>query len=25
MPPFGQQLGNDKIYKIVAFIESLRK
>ncbi|UWX57228.1 c-type cytochrome [Chlorobaculum sp. MV4-Y] len=25
MPPFGQQLGNDKIYKIIAFIESLRK
>jgi cytochrome c oxidase cbb3-type subunit 3 len=25
MPPFGQQLGNDKIYKIVAYIESLRK
>jgi cytochrome c oxidase cbb3-type subunit III len=25
MPPFGQQLGNEKAYKIVAFIESLRQ
>jgi cytochrome c oxidase cbb3-type subunit 3 len=25
MPPFGQQLGKDKIAKLVAFIESLRK
>jgi cytochrome c oxidase cbb3-type subunit 3 len=25
MPPFGQQLGNDKVAKLVAFIESLRK
>ena len=25
MPPFQQQLGNEKIYKIVAFLESLRK
>jgi cytochrome c oxidase cbb3-type subunit 3 len=25
MPPFQQQLGNDKIYKIIAFLVSLRK
>lgn len=25
MPPFQQQLGNDKVLKVVAFIESLRK
>lgn len=24
MPPFGQQLGNDKVAKVVAYIESLR-
>jgi len=24
MPPFGQQLGNDKVCKIISFIESLR-
>jgi cytochrome c oxidase cbb3-type subunit 3 len=25
MPPFGQQLGKDKVAKLVAYIESLRK
>jgi cytochrome c oxidase cbb3-type subunit 3 len=25
MPPFGQQLGNDKIARLIAYIESLRK
>jgi cytochrome c oxidase cbb3-type subunit 3 len=25
MPPFGQQLGNDKIAKLIAFIDSVRK
>jgi len=25
IPPFGQQLGNDKVAKLIAFIESLRK
>ena len=24
MPPFGQQLGNERIYKVIAFLESIR-